>query len=155
MTEYLDGVLQPVTSVVRKVQKSITFTGAAGLGAIGNVTYFTLTGKVHVVSLDAVIETSLTEDGGTGVSSCSLGVTGATALFVAAVLSSSLVSTTPLWYSATPNATGIALAAAYKDIAIAANIVLAVTSTGTKLVNGGKITLTVTYVPITSNGSLA
>ena len=148
------GISLGSTPIVISVRKSITFTGAAGLGAIGNVTYFTLTGNVHVVSLDAVIETSLTEDGGTGASSCSLGVTGATTLFVAAVLSSSLVSTTPLWYSATPNATGIALPAAYKDIAIAANIVLAVTSSGTKLVNGGKITLTVTYVPITSDGIL-
>ena len=140
--------------ILRTLQKSITFTGAAGFGAIGNVIYFTITGRVHVVSLDAVIETSLTEDAGTGVSSCSLGVTGATTLFVAAVLSSALVSTTPLWYSATPNATGIALAAAYKDIAIAADIVLAVTSTGTRKVTGGVITLTIIYVPITSDGNL-
>ena len=140
--------------ILRTLQKSITFTGAAGLGAIGNVVYFTTTGKVHVVSLDVVIETSLTEDAGTGASSCSLGVVGATTLFVAAVLSSLLVSTTPLWYTVTPNATGIALDAKYKDIAIAANIVLAVTSSGTKLVNGGVITLTVIYVPITSDGNL-
>lgn len=145
----------PSSSVVQKVQKSITFDGTAGKGAIGNVTYFTITGAVHVVSLDAVIETSLTEDAGTGVSSCSLGVAGATTLFVAAVLSSALVSTTPLWYTATPNATGIALDAKYKDIAIAANIVLAVTSTGTRKVTGGKITLTATYIPITSDGYLA
>ena len=139
---------------LRGTSKSITFTGAAGLGAIGNVVYFTITGKVHVVSFDAVIETSLTEDAGTGVSSCSLGVVSATTLFLAAVLSSALVSTTPLWYSATPNANGIALPAAYKDIAIAQNIVLAVTSTGTRKVTGGAIRLTVTYIPITSDGSL-
>ena len=145
----------PAASLVQKIQKSITFTGAAGLGAIGNVVFFTITGGVHVVSLDAFITTSFTEDAGTGVSSCSLGVVSATTLFVAAVLSSSLVSTTPLWYTVTPNATGIALDAKYKDIAIAANIVMAVTSTGTKLVNGGTLTLTVTYIPTTSDGLLA
>ena len=139
---------------VRVAQKSITFTGAAGLGAIGNVVYFTITGAVHVVSFGAIIETSLTEDAGSGVSSCSLGIVNNTTLFLAAILSSSLVSTTPLWYNATPNANGILVPAAYKDVAIARNIVLAVTSTGTRLVNGGMVTLTVTYVPLTSNGNL-
>ena len=141
-------------NVLQIIRKTITFTGAAGYGAIGNVVYFTITGAVHVVSLDAVIETSLTEDAGTGVSSCSLGVVNATTLFVAAVATTLLVSTTPLWYTVTPTANGIALDAKYKDIAIAQNIVLAVTSTGTRKVTGGVITLTVTYVPITSTGSL-
>ena len=144
-----------IPGVVSKVQKSITFTGATGYGAIGNVVYFTITGAVHVVSLDAVIETSLTEDAGTGVSSCSLGVVNATTLFIAAALSSVLLSSAPLWYTGTaPSANGVALDAKYKDIAIAQNIVLAVTSTGTRKVIGGVITLTVTYMPITSIGSL-
>jgi len=144
---YYQGLPYPLS-------KSITFTGAAGLGAIGNVTFFTRTGGVHLVSLDVVIETSLTEDAGTGVSSCSLGVVGNTTLFCAAVLSSLLVSTTPLWYTTTPNATGIALDAKYKDIALAADIVMAVTSTGTRKVNGGKITMTATWFPTTSDGLL-
>src|SRR3972149_11248235 len=86
-------------SVVRQSFKSLTFTGAAGLGAIGNCTLFTVTGKVHIVSIDPTIKTTLTVDGGTGAASLSLGVTGSTVLFAAAVVATTLTSTHALWYT--------------------------------------------------------
>src|SRR3972149_206578 len=92
----------PGSPIVRKTFKLLTFTGAAGLGAIGNCTLFTVTGGIHVVSIDAFVKTSLGVDGGTGAASLSLGTTGTTTLFVAATTATSLLSTAPLWFSATP-----------------------------------------------------
>ncbi|HLF77894.1 MAG TPA: hypothetical protein VJB57_10435 [Dehalococcoidia bacterium] len=136
--------------LVRSSFKSFTFTGAAGFGAIGNCTIFTVTAGIHVVSIDAFILTSLGVDGGTGAASLSLGTTGTTTLFVAATTATALLSTTPLWYSATPNTNGIALPAAMKDIAIQQNIVAAVTSSGTQLINAGVLEVTITWLPISS-----
>ena len=141
-------------NVVRFIQKSITFDGTTGNGAIGNIVYFAITGGVHVVSLDAIVTSNVTVDGGTGAASMSLGVVNDTVLFVAAVVATNLTAANGLWYSGTPNANGIALPAAYKDIAIKQNIVAAVTSSGTQLVNGGTLVLTVTWVPITATGNL-
>ena len=140
--------------VVRHSFKSFTFTGAAGFGALGNCTIFTTTGGIHVVSIDAFIFTSLGVDGGTGAASLSLGTTGTTTLFVAATTATSLLSTTPLWYSATPNTNGIALPAGMKDIAIQQNIVAAVTSSGTQLINAGVLQVTVMWIPIASTSAV-
>ena len=133
---------------------SFTFDGTAGKGAIGNCVFFTITGGVHIVAIDSVVNTTLTVDGGAGVASVSLGTTGTPTLFVAATTATLLTSTNKLWYSATPNAGGIALPATMKDIAIQQNIVVAVTSTGAQLVNGGVLEVTVLWVPITSNGNV-
>ena len=140
--------------VVRRSFISFTFTGAAGFGAIGNCTLFTITGAIHVVSIDAAVFTSLGVDGGTGAASLSLGTTGTTTLFVAATTATLLTSTNKLWYSATPNANGIALPAAMKDIAVQQNLVAAVTSTGTQLINAGVLQVTVLWVPISSNAAV-
>ena len=150
----LSGVIDTTGLGLKFLSKAITFDGTAGNGAIGNVVYFTITGAVHVVSWDAVVEVTVGVDGGTGVASCSLGTTGTTTLFVAATTATLLTTTNKLWYSATPNANGIALPATYKDIAVQQNLVLAVTSSGTQKVNAGRIRLTVSYLPTTADGQL-
>ena len=140
--------------VVRRSFISFTFTGAAGFGAIGNCTLFTVTGAIHVVAINATVFTTVGVDGGTGAASLSLGTTGTTTLFVAATTATLLTSTNKLWYSATPNANGIALPAAMKDIAVQQNLVAAVTSTGTQLINAGVLQVTVLWVPISSNSAV-
>lgn len=134
--------------------KTFTFDGTAGFGAIGNCTLFTTTGAVHIVSIDAVVTTTVTVDGGTGTASLSLGVTNATTLFVGTTTASGLTSTNKHWQSTTPTANGIAQAAAQQDIDISQNIVAAVTSTGTQKVNGGVVDFRVVWFPITANGVL-
>jgi hypothetical protein len=154
MSQYINGKLSG-GSAINTSSKEITFTGAAGYGAVGNVVYFTVTGAVHIVSIDAVVTTSLGVDAGAGVASVSLGTTGNTTLFVAATTATSLTTTARLWYSNAPSTNGIALPATMKDIAIKQNIVIAVTTTGAQLVDEGAIVLTVTWLPITSDGNLA
>ena len=154
MTMLGGGQGYPSDPRLKFTRKIFTFTGAAGFGAIGNCVLFTVTDAVHLVSVDAAVDTTLTVDGGTGAASLSLGTTGTTTLFVAATTATLLTSTNKLWYSATPNAAGIALPAIEKDIAIQQNIVVAVTSSGTQLVNAGRVRVAVTYIPITEDGSL-
>ena len=141
--------------LVRYSHITFTFDGTAGKGAIGNCVLFTITGAIHVVAIDAVVNTTLTVDGGTGAASLSLGTTGLTTLFVAATTATLLTSTNKLWYSITPNASGIALAAAYKDIAIQQNVVAAVTSSGTQLIDGGVLEVTIAWYPTTTNANVA
>ena len=142
-------------SPLRLSQNTFTFTGAAGFGAIGNCTLYTTTGAIHVVSIDAVVKTTLTVDGGTGTASLSLGIVNATTLFNgAAVAATALTSTNKHWQSATPTANGIAQGATQQDINISQNIVAAVTSSGTQLINGGAIEFAVVWYPITAGASL-
>lgn len=139
---------------IKNTYKSITFTGAAGFGAIGNCQLYTVTGAVHIVSIDAVVNTTVTVDAGTGAASLNLGVTNTITLFVGATTANTLTSTNKHWQSTTPTANGIAQAATQQDIDISQNIVAGVTSSGTQLVNGGVIEFRVIWYPITSGASL-
>src|SRR3990167_9586968 len=97
---------------IRNNYKLFTFTGAAGFGAIGNCTVFTVTGAVHIVSIDSVVKVSVTVDGGTGTASLSLGIVNSTTLFNGAAISAvNLTSTNKHLQSITPTANGIAQAA--------------------------------------------
>lgn len=131
------------------VSKTVTFTGAAGLGAAGAVPWFTTTGQVRIKSISGRILTSVT---GTAGDTLALGVTGSTALFIGATALAALVSTTPVWVDATPVATGKAIPAALKEIAIAANIIGTVAGTA---LTAGAIALDVEYVPLTPGASLS
>lgn len=82
-----------------RLNKTITFAGTAGTGAVGTVTVFTSQGFVIIREIIAVIGgAGLT--GGAG-STVALGVTGATTVFNAATLVSSLDGTAggKFWFS--------------------------------------------------------
>jgi len=98
--------------------KTVTFTSAAGLGAVGNVPLFTVTGQVLIAAVVPFCTTLL--DGATA--TLALGVTGSTALFVAATTATE-IDANEFWVDTAPDAYGIAIPAALKDIAITANIV--------------------------------
>lgn len=141
------GRFVDVVSPSLRAEKLITFTGAAGLGAIGAVPLFTIAGKVIIDRIIGVVETDLV--GATA--TLALGVTGATALLIAATTAVDL-DLDELWVSATPNAAGIAIPAGLHDIAIAQNIIGTV---ATAAITAGAIRLYAWYTPITSNGALA
>lgn len=114
---------------VRHIRKSITYTGATGLGeAATSTTIFTVTGEILVVRLVPFCTTNLGESGATA--TIALGVTSSTALFIAATNSVD-IDANEFWVSTTPTANGIALPAAMKDIVITDNILTthAVTNT--------------------------
>jgi hypothetical protein len=104
----------------RKVSKSVTFTGAANLGAVGAVPIFTVTGEVQIVALIPFCTTLLTEAGATA--TLALGVTGSTSLFIAATNAVD-IDANEFWVDTAPDPNGIALPAALKDIVITDNII--------------------------------
>jgi hypothetical protein len=131
--------------------KSITFTGAAGLGAVGNVPLFTVTGEVEIYRIVPYTVASLTE--AAAGSTLALGVTGATALFIAATVVVNL-DIGEFWTEATGAGVagaGIALPAALKEIVVTGDIV------GTVAVNdcnGGTLRFDVYWRPLSSDGKV-
>lgn len=133
-----------------RTQKSITFTGAANLGAIGNVPLFTTTGEIIVVYIVPFIV--LTLAGATG--TLALGVVNATGLFIAATTATNL-TTGEFWAEATGAGTaeaGIALPVALKEIVISSNIVGTV---ATAALTGGTLRVDAYYLPLSSDGLLS
>lgn len=136
-----------IESYLRRAEKTITFTGAAGLGAQGAVPIFTVTGQVIVVALAPFCTVNLVGASAT----LSLGVTGATTLFIASTTAAD-IDADEFWIDATPDASGIALPAATKDIAIATNIIGTV---GTADITAGAIRFVCYWMPLSSNGNVA
>jgi len=130
-------------------RKSITFTGAAGLGAVGNVPLFTVTGEVEVIRLVPYTVQTLTEALATA--TLALTVTNSPALFIAATPVLSLV-TGEFWTEATGGGTanaGVLIPAALKDIAITSNIVGTVAA---QAVNGGTLRFDCIWRPLSADG---
>ncbi len=126
--------------------KTVTFTGAANLGAVGNVPIFTVTGEVLILYLTPTGTVTLTEAAPTA--TIALGVTGSTSLFIAAT-TATLITAGKFWTTTTPVANGVALPAALKDIVITDNIVGTVAA---QAVNGGAIRWDVYWTPLSSDG---
>ena len=126
--------------------KTITFTGAANLGAVGNVPLFTVTGEVLVAIMVPFCTTLLA--GATA--TLALGITGSTALFIAATLGTD-IDANEFWVDITPDPNGIAVPAALKDIAITDNIVGTVAVAD---VTSGAIRLDCYWMPLSANSSV-
>lgn len=130
-----------------RVRKIITFTGAANLGQAGtNASIFTVTGEVLIIALVPFCTTDLTEALATA--TVSLGVTGSTALFIAATNSVD-IDANEFWVDATPDANGIALPAALKDIVITDDVLVACAAQNT---NGGVIRFDCYWMPLSDDG---
>lgn len=126
--------------------KTITFTGAAGLGAVGNLPIFTTTGTVLVEKISAV--SILTPVGATA--TLSLGVVGQLAQFIAATVGTT-ITTALLWLTNAPTLGALALPAALKDTVINANIVGTV---AVAALTGGTLRFDVLWRPLSPDGNL-
>lgn len=131
-----------------RTSTTVTFTGASGLGAVGAVPIFTVTGEVLVERLVAFCTVNLTEALATA--TLALGVTGSTTLFVAAT-SATTIDANEFWVDGTPIANGVAVPAALKDIAITDNIIGTV---ATQAVNGGAIRFDIWWRPLSGDGNV-
>lgn len=126
-------------------RSSVTFTGAANLGAVGAVPWFTVTGAVLVQYLVGFsILTPVSAGGGT----LALGVTGSTALFIAATTATT-ITTGATWQTTTANTTGLAVPAALKEIVISANVIGTV---ATGAITAGTIQLECYWRPLSATG---
>lgn len=127
-------------------RKTVAFSGAAGNGAVGAVNLFTVTGSVLIRRITA----RCTEDLAGATATLALGVTGSTALFIAATTATD-IDTGEFWLSTTPAATGLALPAALQNIVVDADIILTV---ATANITDGTIEFTVEWTPLSSDGNL-
>ena len=141
-------IIPPASDFVH-LSKSITFTGAANLGAVGAVPIYTTTGEVEIISLVPFCTTLLTEAAPTA--TLALGVTGSTSLFIAATTATG-IDANEFWVDTTPDANGIAIPAALKNIAITDNIIGTVAA---QAVDAGVIRFDVWYRPLSADGALA
>ena len=134
--------------MVQRAIKTITFTGGAGLGAVGNVPLFTVTGSVRILSILPRCTTDLA--GATA--TLALGVTSNTALFIAATTATD-IDAGEIWVDTAPDANGVALPAALKDIAINDDDEI-VGTVAVAAITGGVLEIVVEYVPASSGASV-
>lgn len=132
---------------VRRASKTITFDGATGTGEVGEVPIFTVTGEALILALVPFCTTLL--DGATA--TLALGVTGSTALFIAATTATD-IDADEFWVDTAPDPNGIAVPAALKDIAIAQDIIGTV---ATANITAGALRIDVYYIPLSSDGLVA
>lgn len=106
--------------VPEAVIKTLTFTGAAGLGAVGNVPLFTVTGTVEILRITPRCTTGLGVNAG---ATLALGIAGDTARFIAATLAVSIVAG-KFWYDAvTVVYDNLPIPDVLKEVTIESNIV--------------------------------
>lgn len=133
---------------LRFVSKTLAFTGAANLGAVGNVPLFTETGDVLVESIMAFCTEDLVSAGG---GSLALGVTGATSFFIAPTLGTDLANN-DLWVDTSPTeVNAVALPAGFVNQVLTDNIVGTVTTAD---ITDGTIRVDIYYRPLSSDGLL-
>ena len=131
----------------QRVLKSVTFTGAAHLGAVGDVPLFTVTGEVLITSIVPFCTDDLVENGATTV--MSLGVTGQVALFIANSEPED-IDANEFWQAVAPSDVGgVALVAALQDILVTADILVTVVN---DTVTGGTLVTNIYWRPLSSNG---
>lgn len=137
-----------VAGVMAVARKTLTFTGGAGLGLSASpIPLFTLTGAVYVERIAGWGVTTPTSAGG---GTLALGVTGSTALFIAATTATTIASGKS-WQTTTANATGLAVPATNKEILIAASIIGTV---ATADITAGVIEFVVYYRPASTGSAL-
>lgn len=142
-----------VGAVPQLTHKTLAFTGEAGLGAVGAVPLFTVTGEVVILAIVPYVVDSLTA-AGVEKPTLSLGVTNALALFIAATPAIVLL-TGEFWTEATGGGvadTGILIPMALKDTAITSDIVGTV---ATHNITGGTLRFDVYWRPLSANGLVA
>ena len=153
-----DGLSAPVTPTnplpivpYQITRKTITFTGAAGLGAVGDVDLFTVTGEILVVAIIPFCTTNLVENGATTL--ISLGTTSIVAQFIA-VSEPEDIDANEFWTAAAPVAGSLALPALLQDTLIPGAVDDILITVTTDTVTGGVLEVTLQWRPISADGAV-
>lgn len=132
--------------------KTVTFTGASGLGlhATGTTIATISGGMVEIIRIGGRVTTNLTGASGT----LSLGVTGSLALFIGTTTATTMLTSAAIWVSTTATAAGIAFPAATSGIAIITNVILQ-SNDGAADVTGGVLEIDILWRAITPGATLS
>lgn len=133
---------------LRHFHRDVTFTGAAGAGAVGTITLATVTQAILIVHQSIWCETDLTEALATA--TLAYGVVGSTSAFIAATNAVD-IDANEFWVTTTPTANHIAEPAAFRNELIGSNLILTV---GAQAVDGGVLHLFVEYEELTESATL-
>ena len=133
---------------IRTARKTLTFTGAANLGAVDtNATIFTITGEVYIHAIIPVCSTDLT--GAT--STVQLGTTQQLTRFIG-VTTATDIDAGEFWVSTTPTVGAIDLPDALQSVVISEDEILVRSVTaGTA---SGVLEFTVYWEPVSTDGTL-
>ena len=137
------------------VRKTIAFTGAAGLGAVGDVNVFTITGRVFVSRITAFCTEDLASAGG---GTISLGTATRVTKFIA-LTTATAVDINEWWVDGTPiteaantiNQTTNGSDPSQLAVVLSADVIVDVLTAD---VTDGTIIVDIWYIPITDNGVL-
>ncbi len=135
----------PYTRRIPKLfTKTITFTGAAGLGAAGTVAIGTVTGRILITHGSVFCSTNLTSSGGT----LELGTADNTAGLIDQTTASD-IDANDFWQDATPE---VKVSPAIINQLVAASIIATV---GSADITAGVLVFEFYWLPMSSNGNLA
>lgn len=150
MAKSVDNLVAGVGQDFQTVSKVITFTGAAGLGQVGNGTIFTVTGDVMIMKWAQVCLTDLTSS---GAGTISVGTAASTAFFVAATTATD-IDAGELWTTATPTASIVNASNLWSLGAIICTDDIMFT-VATADVTGGSVRFNCVYIPLSSDGMVS
>ena len=127
-------------------RKTVAFTGGAGLGQVGTVALFTVTGAA-LVKLSCVCTESLVE--GVGGGTLEVGINGATAVLIAQATSTD-IDAGDVWHDAAPDAAielaSVLDATAYVILGNGQDIYATV---GTQAITDGTLVFNAFWTPLT------
>lgn len=125
-------------------RKQVTFTGAAGLGAVGTVALFTVTGRVEYTLVPSCSESLVSAGGGT----VEVGIAGNTAAIIAQTTATE-IDTGEVWVDNAPAT--VEATPGKKVIAGGQDIILTV---GTADVTDGTLDFDIIWRPLSVDGSV-
>lgn len=132
----------------RKISKTVAFTGAAGLGAVGTVNLFTVTGNIAFRLVAYCTEDLVSAGGGTA----EVGVASNTAAIIAQTTGTA-IDNGEIWYNATPVA-GVTATSNFAQFTIVngSDIILTV---GTANITDGTIVFDLYWSPLDATSAVA
>lgn len=133
-----------VSRADKKASNTVTFTGAANLGAIGTVPIFTVTGSVWITGMAIRCTTTLVGAG----SIVKLGTTNNTGVLIANTSGPAIIATY-YWFSNTPVPE---CGPMIMNQAVDANIIMTI---ATANVTAGVLEFVAFYRPLSSNGTMS
>ena len=127
--------------------KTIAFTGATGLGEIGTVLVWTITGRVLIRFLTCFCSETLV-----GAATLEFGTATDTVEFIAQIANATSLVANDWWEGTASPASSSQVAASGETVQVSANPILTV---GGANITDGTLIFECWYLPITSNGALA
>lgn len=139
--------LTPAPSTTFLVRKAVVFTGGAGLGAIGTVALFTVTGAVKISVIATCSETLV------GAATLECGIAGTTAGIIAQIADATDLAAGEIWADATPTLALDTLANSELNFVMGngQDIFLTV---GAAAITDGTITFNIVWSPVNATGNV-